>query len=222
MRQADESARAHQVEPVRILPVPLTGEIAVLFCGPLAGLLVHRQQGRPIACPGEGSCPTATHRGRTLYYGYAPVRAWRPQRGDWAAVVLEATEHLEELLRGRTLRGELWLLARATDRKRTGPVGGVYLETRPEAEVPPPFDVRPALARLYHTTELALGVANPLPARVVIPPAQLAPPPGADRFGLADPPRPTPAHADSLRRIAPHGMAAAAGLRPERNGHEKR
>lgn len=219
--QSDDPARAHQLEAVRILPVPLTGEIAVLFCGPLAGLLVHRVQNRPVACPDPGSCPECKRRGRTLYYGYAAVRTWRPHRGDWAAAVLEATEHLEELLRGRTLRGELWLLARATDRKRTGPVGGVYLETRPEAEVPPPFDVRPALARLYHTTELALGVANPLPAKVLIPPAQLAPPPGAERFGLSEPPRPTEAHADALRRLAPHGMRAAAGVRPGRNGHEK-
>lgn len=200
----------------------MAGEIAVLFCGPLEGLLVHRFQGRPLGCPGEESCPTAVHRARTLWYGYAPARVWRPLQQDWAAGVVEITEALEELLRSRHLRRELWLLHRHNQRKKTGPVSGVLLETRAEEDTPAPFDVRPALYRLYHTNTLNLGVANPLPAKVVLPAVRLPPPPSAESFGLAEAPRPSPANAEALRRLAPRGLAAAAKEASERNGHEKR
>lgn len=218
----DQSAPTHERrEAVRIVSVPLAGEIAVLFCGPLAGLLVHRFQGRPVGCPGEGSCPTAHHRSRTLWYGYAPARVWRAQQQDWAACVIEVTEALEELLHGRQLRGELWMLQRDTQRKKTGPVTGVYLETRADQDTPPPFDLAPALYRLYHTNALALGVPNPVPAKVVLPVARLAPPPGPEAFGLAEPPRPAAMDLESLRRLAPRGLAAAAREAGERNGREK-
>lgn len=209
-------------EAVRILPVPLTAELAVLFCGAYTGLLVHRHQGRPHACPGEGSCPLQVHRSRTLWYGYAPVHAWRPQQEDWMAAVLEITEALEEVLHGRKLRGEVWLLQRATTKKKTGPVGGVLLETRDDVATPEAFDVRTPLCLCYHTTNLQLGVANPMPRKLVMPARKLAPPPGPGAFGLAEPPRPTESQADALRRIAPRGLNAAAIERAGRNGHEKR
>lgn len=221
MHRSDSAPSGAPREAVRIVSVPLAGEIVVLFCAPLEGLLVHRVQGRPVACPGEGSCAPGVHRGRTLYYGYAPVRVWRARDESWVAAVLEVTEHLEELLRGRTLPGELWLLRRECERKKTGPCVGVFLETRAAADTPPPFDVRPALCRLYHTTELALGVGNPIPARVHLPKLSLSPPPGAEAFGLSDPPRPSEADAEALRRVAGRRMRKEWDALPRGNGHEK-
>jgi hypothetical protein len=220
--QGEPAPTAEPREAVRIVPVPLTGEIAVLFCGPYEGLLVHRHQGRPYGCPGEESCPLAVHRSRTLWYGYAPVHLWRPQRDDWLPGVLEITEALDELLRDRRLRGELWMLQRSLGKKKTGPVTGVLLETREDVATPPPFDVRTPLFRLYHSTALQLGVGNPLPRKLVMAAQRLAPPPTPGAFGLAEAPTPTPATADALRRLAPHGLRATLGKTPGGNGHEKR
>lgn len=208
-------------EVVRIVPVPIAHPIVVLFAGPVEGLLVHRHQSRPHACPGEASCPPTVHRARTLWYGYAPVYVWRTGREDWAAGILEVTEALEEVLRGRDLRGELWMLERSTAKRKTGPVGGVLLERRDDVATPPPFDIRAPLHRLYHTTELLLGVGNPLPRKLVMEPARLAPPPSPEAFGLAEPPRPTESQAESLRRIAPQGAGRLFRQGAGRNGHEK-
>lgn len=191
---------------VRIVPVPLAGPLVVLFAAALQGLLVHRHQSRPHACPGEASCPPVIHRSRTLWYGYAPVYVWRTGRDDWHAGVLEVTEALEEVLRGRQLRGELWMLERSAARRKTGPVSGVLLEQRGDVATPAPFDIRAPLQRLYHTTDLALGAENPLPRKLVMAAVKLAPPPGPEAFGLAEAPRPRESQAEALRRIAPQGL----------------
>jgi hypothetical protein len=209
-------------EAVRIVSVPLAGELAVLFCGPIEGLLVHRYQGRGWGCPGEESCLPVVHRSRTLYYGYAPAHVWRPRQEDWCPGVLEITEALEELLRGRRLVGEVWLLQRQTTKKKTGPVGGVLLECKDPGVTPPAFDIRAPLYRLYHSTTLQLGVPNPLPRKLLLPPVKMDPPPGPAAFGLAEAPTPGENQAEALRRLAPRGLDAAAAEATRRNGHEKR
>lgn len=209
-------------EVVRIVSVPLAGELAVLFCGPIEGLLVHRHQGRPWGCPGEESCLPAIHKARTLYYGYAPAHVWRPRQEDWLPAVLEITEALEEVLRGRRLAGEVWLLQRQTTKKKTGPVSGVLLEVKDAGITPPAFDIRAPLYRLYHTTTLHLGVANPLPRKLLLPTVKMPPPPGPEAFGLAEAPAPSERQAEALRRLAPRGLDAAAAEATRRNGHEKR
>jgi hypothetical protein len=200
------SERALQV--VRILAVPRAEGLCVLFCGPYQGLLTHYLQGRSWGCPGPEKCPTNVHRARTLWKGYAPVRAWNATQDHWFPGVLEITEALEETLRGRRLAGEVWMLHRENDRKKSGPIAGVLLETRPPSPLSAPFDIRPPLCRMYHSLDLELGVPNPLPAKVTAPIAlgERPPLPAAPQAAEVSPP--TPQQLQKLRRLA--GMPGAA------------
>jgi hypothetical protein len=84
-------------------------------------------------------------------------------------VVLEVTESLEETLRGRELRGEVWALSRTEERGRSSPVVGIYCETVADRTLSEPFDVTPVLLRLFHVNALNLGTRNPTPPRVLLP-----------------------------------------------------
>lgn len=154
-------------EAVRVIPVPPTGLLTVLVCGPLVGILTHwraGRRGRSMPCPGHEACPPNLHRVGATWYGYAPARVFEGARQLWRPAVLEITESLEELWRGRDLAGQVWGLMRE---KSGGRVEALYLESRVDELLTSTFDVRPAVARMYHTGEIKWGVANPTPPRVM-------------------------------------------------------
>jgi hypothetical protein len=80
--------------------------------------------------------------------------------------VIQATSNLEEQLRGRPIRGEVWELTRTWRKDKRGPVTGAYLLTLPEEELTPGRDVKPVLQRVFATEDVSLDQKNPNPPRV--------------------------------------------------------
>ena len=172
--------------PVKVRSVPLAPPITVKFLGPLRGMLTHWQRGHSVPCDGPEKCPSSIHRSGTFFKAYAPVEEWISHLGRWRPFVLEATAHLEEYLRGRLLRGEVWLLSRDEGEKATRAVLAAYLETIPEVEVSPAFDILPVLQRLFNRLDLLLDVPNPTPRPVVL--GDVAAPPPHIPTDLLPPP----------------------------------
>lgn len=162
----------HSASAVRVLSVPAGPPVVVRFLDKLSGLLTHHNGKKPFDCKGEGKCPAGLHRLRLIYKGYSPVELWDPAQQLWIPTVLEVTEHLEEMLRARSLRGEVWLLSRGENAKPNSPVKGLFCERQLSAKVSKPFDMLPVLLRLYHTDSLLLGASNPLPPKVMLQPVQ--------------------------------------------------
>ena len=135
----------------------------------IGGILTHWHGGCSQVCAGDGACPPALHRLKSVWKGYTPVQVWEPQRSRWVPWVLEITEALEHDLRGTIERGQVWELSRLppTKRKRF-PVVGVLLEQPGCKGLRPAFDIRPVLYRLFHVTDLTLDVANPMPAPLIL------------------------------------------------------
>jgi len=152
---------------VRVLSVPADNPICIRFLGECKGLDTHWQKGRTIPCSGNGDCPISLHRLGIIWRGYAPAEVWEPAPRLWRSVVLEVTESLEETLRGRMLRGEVWALSRTEERGRSSPVVGIYCETVREANLSETFDILPVLLRLFHVPALHLGTRNPTPPRLM-------------------------------------------------------
>jgi len=157
---------------VQVLSVPDNLPIIVRFLGPVLGLETHWRSGRSIPCPGPGDCPSTIHRTGTIWKGYAPVEAWEPANRHWRSWVLEVTESLEEQLRGRDLRGEVWILSRIRKHGKADPINAVYSERFPEEKLSKCFEIHPVLIRLFHVSELRLGACNPLPPKVMIEPVK--------------------------------------------------
>jgi hypothetical protein len=143
-----------------------------------------------------------------VWKGYAPCRHWDNRLTRWSPAVLEVTECLEETLRGRSLTGEVWLLSREGGRKRSGKVCGAFMERKQDPQLVATFDVRPPLFRLYHTTELALGIANPLPPKLVLPQVDLPGPAIPDQAAPPAPAKPTAEQLEKLRLFTRRGAAA--------------
>lgn len=213
MPRSGDGPRAES-QAVTILSVPAAEPVVVCFAGPIVGLITHHHSGRSYGCPGEEDCPSTLHRSRTLWKGYAPCRTWAVRLERWCPAVLEVTECLEETLRGRHLAGEVWMLTREGARRRSGKVLGAYLERKRDEELLEPFDVRQPLYRLYHTLELRLGVANPLPAKLVLPAISAAGPTLPTAARPADIPSVTEAQREALRKLASRGTAASANGQP--------
>lgn len=200
---------------VRVVSVPRNRPLAVLFCGPVRGMLTHWHQARSWCCPGEQLCPPSLHRARTVWKGYAPVRVWDAAAKRWAAHVLEVTEALDELLRPHVLPGQVWLLAREESHKKSGPVTGSYVERRTEAELTMPFDILPPLGRMYASAHVLLDVPNPVPPKLVLPEVDGQGPalPGAQQ--LAPEAEPTAADRAKTKKILTEAMR---GFKPGQNG----
>lgn len=168
-----QSARERQgssssSSPVEVLSVPVNVPVTVRFLGPIYGLDTHWRNGRTVPCDGDGDCPSSIHRTTLIWKGYAAVQAWEPGGRVWRPYVLEVTEALEEILRQRELRGEVWTLSRKQDRGKTDPVRGVFNEKLPEGKFSKEFDITPVLQRLFHRIKLNLGKCNPLPPKVML------------------------------------------------------
>lgn len=154
--------------PVHVLSVPENIPVTVRFLAGYQGLDTHWRSGRTIPCPGPDECLSSMHKSGIIWKGYAPVEAWEELGRLWVPFVLEVTESLEEQLRGRDLRGEVWTLFRVQKNGRTDPVAGIYCERLAEGKLSPAFDVKPVLLRLFHVSELRLGRANPLPPKIML------------------------------------------------------
>lgn len=162
--------------PVQVLSVPVNLPVCVRFLGPVLGLDTHWRSGRTIPCPGPDECPVSLHRTALIWKGYGPVEAWESSCRHWRSFVLEVTESLEEDLRGRDLRGEVWQLHRMQKSGKTDPVAGIFCERLPEHSLSKTFDIVPVLLRLFHVPRLTLGTRNPMPPKVVIEPVEGNPP----------------------------------------------
>jgi hypothetical protein len=155
--------------PVRILSVPSGQVIPVLFLSGYDGLDTHHTREQPVPCEGPGVCSYCKRKVGIIWKGYAPVLAWDQVRGLWHPFVLEITEALEELLRGRELRGEVWHLFREGKGKRNDLLTGLFAERKTGSIVIEPFDYLNVLLRCYHVSSLRMGRPNTMPARVVLP-----------------------------------------------------
>jgi hypothetical protein len=109
---------------------------------------------------------------RTIWKAWAPAAHLDEATNLWWPIVLEITEHLDELLHGRILRGEVWAISRPGTGKKSDPLTGIFLMKNHEESLRPAFDVKPILLRCYHVQELLLGIPNPIPPRVVLPPSE--------------------------------------------------
>lgn len=221
---AAPSERAPQSEVARVVTVPSNDSLTVLFSGPPLGILAHWIGKRNKACPGLAECPATIHRIAPTWYGYAPVRLWDPGRGAWVGHVLEVTESLEEQLRGLDLVGSVWVLARAPGKKRGARVEGIFVERRSEPALLAHFDVRPAVQRLYHTSEIYFGVRNPTPPKVMIEVAECAGPNLPKDSGQASEPPVTPEQKARLAQLAGkrlHRRAEDLAGEASPNGHPR-
>lgn len=153
---------------VRIVNVPSSAPLIVRFLGNYHGMNLHWHSGRTEACLGAGACPPSTHRSRLIWRAYAAVEAHNAQTRKWTPAVLEVTESLDEFLRNRALRGEVWYLLREPGKGKTAPVLGRQLDMRPPDVLRPAFDFSPILRRIFRLAALPEHVPNPFPARVIL------------------------------------------------------
>ena len=201
-------------EAVRVLVVPRHGTVTVCFAGPIVGLLTHWHNGHSWGCRGPDRCNPTAHRARTIWKGYAPVRCWESPRALWVAYTLEVTAVLDEQLRGRELPGEVWELAREAGKRKQAPCRGSFVGVRDEAALLAAFDIRPSLFRMYDTTDLDLGIANPLPPKTLVAAVAVAGPPSAAPPDKPTAPPPRPEQYAELRRFA----STLGGKQHEGNG----
>jgi hypothetical protein len=158
-------------DPVRVLRLEDDQAVTVRFLGGYEGTLTHWVQGHSIPCIGEAQCPLSVHRARTLWKGYAPVEWWSEGQRVWYPAVLEITEGLEEVLRGRSLRGEVWHLTRPKVRRESNPVLGAFCERVDATALPAAFSLLAVVERFFHPLPVVLGAKNPLPAPVRVEPS---------------------------------------------------
>src|SRR6266567_598198 len=159
---------SHGGSPVQVLSVPENLPIVVRFLGPYRGLVVHWKSGRSEPCDGPGECNASLHRLPPIWKGYAPVEQWDGPAKLWRPAALEVTGNLEEVLRDRELRGEVWTLLRRTKKGKTDPVQGVFCERLSDNKLSAFFDVVPVLLRLFNRTSLRLDVPNFTAPKVIL------------------------------------------------------
>lgn len=189
------------LSPVKVISVPQGTGIYVKFLGNLRGLLTHWKSGRTVPCSGDDTCPITLHRTAKIFKAYAAVLEWRPDVQRWRPAVLEATANLEEYLRGRKLRGEVWILAREKEKEKTSPVKGAYVETVIEPSLQDEFAIEDVLCRLFNVNCLNLGVPNPLPKKIVLQDVLDPPPPVPLDFQAEAPQPEDPAERAKVREL---------------------
>ena len=153
---------------VRLIRAPKAGVITCTFLGPYLGSLEHWDKKRTLPCLGD-ECPPIRHHLRQVYYAYAPVEVWLGPAQAWAAAVFQLTSNLEELLRGRNLRGETWSFMRTREGDANSEVTGVFLDHQTLELIPREFDVKRILLRITKEDFPLLGIKNNTPERVAMP-----------------------------------------------------
>lgn len=159
---------------IRVLRVEKASKIVVrTLSNRYGGCFTHYTKDGSKYCPGRDDCNY--HRLDRVWKGYACVEKYEQTSNLWLPFVLEITEALEQDLRGRWQRGQVWQLERdapATAKKKP-PVRGKLIEECNPDTFPPAFNLQPVLLWLYRVHEVRLDHENPMPARV-----RLAPSPG--------------------------------------------
>jgi hypothetical protein len=156
------------LHPVRILKVPLGALVTVRFLGPIRGLPTHYFQRHTVPCRGDKECPPGPHKQRAVWKYYGAVEAWINDAACWRPAVIEATEHLEEVLHGRELRGEIWMLTRDGTSSKRSVMSGTFCQRLSDAQLSLEFDVEPILLRFFRVERLLLGLPSPVPPRVFL------------------------------------------------------
>jgi len=186
---------------LELTSVPQEGSITVIFLANSIGVNIHWPRRTPVPCPGHVHCKTDVHRSRTVWKGYAAVEIWRPKpHADWCPTVLEITERLDELLKGRDYRGEVWSLFRQSGRQGHAEVTGHLLQTRASDSCRDPFRVEGVVQRIYRTPHIDFGAESPLPPRVFLAPSQMDPPPTTGTEHQSNDRPPTEAEKQEFRR----------------------
>jgi hypothetical protein len=154
-------------KPVHVLRVDSGAPAIVLFLGPLMGHMEHWVSRGTLPCYGERDVCMNHAKGRLLFYAYAAVLWHDVRTGKPDPWILQATACLEEQLRGRDLRGEVWCLTRDPEAGKNGELSGQFVEKRKPDNLPAEFDIIAPLKRMFQVRKLNIPVANPNPARVV-------------------------------------------------------
>jgi hypothetical protein len=157
--------------PIRVESPKPKEALVVAFLGQYGGLDTHYYQRRSVACLGDEDCNPSFHRSRRIWKGYAPVQRWDILTSLWHQCVLEITEGVEHLLRGRDLRGEVWIFSRE-GQKRNGVVTAVYSEKMELGALSPSFDLLTVMRRFYHSMLIELDSPNMLPPKTYHTPAR--------------------------------------------------
>jgi hypothetical protein len=162
---------------LRVWSAPKDGTKSyVRFLTDYSGLLVHRKNGPARACPGYDLCPTAEHRGPTLWYGYAAGEVWSVSDQEYKPYAIEITERLAEFLTDKGLRGQVWEIFRVIIKEGKTEVQGILNDVQDEADLPEAFPFQSPVCRVYHTSAMQWGVAPPLPPRIAVIPSKGKPP----------------------------------------------
>ena len=162
------------------------------------------QSGRSFYCSPRDCKLCCSDRNRT-WKGYFAGEVYDTVKRWWVPFCVELTEAVELDLRHRFGRGQTWTFSRAAQvSKKKTPVKAVLLEERDPAAMPPAFDFLPVLRTLYHTTEIELDVASPVPDRIYVEPTA-GDAPGARQKVETGPTDvrvcgPKPSIADAMRR----------------------
>jgi len=203
-------------QPVKIFSIKHNDPTSVRFLGPIAGLVTHWQSGRSEVCEGD-NCPAARHKCRSVFKAFGPVEVWDRIDEVWRPEVLEVTENLEEILRGRDLRGEVWLLTRPYVKGNSDPVNGQLLEKLDPRTLRKAFDIVPILTRNFRPVhKLLLGACNPNPPRVYLEPSTGAPPKLPADLIPDEPRPPSPAEQKKIKEML--AELRGTGTRKEKDG----
>lgn len=185
-----ESSSLGAGKPVRIFRVPAGTFAEVLTLSPhYGGCFVHwvkgerGKKGHSAYCRPE-DCPPDRHRRERAWKGYAPCLLSRPADKLLEPIVLEITSSCELDFRGRWARGQWWKLEHKPESKtKNEPIAATLIGALAPANVPPAFDFRNVLLHVFHEETISLGIANPMPPRVVV----AATPYRADLFKVLKP-----------------------------------
>lgn len=206
-----------RLRPVEILSVKDDQSCVVRFLGGYSGTILHYLGWNYAPCkePDE-VCPASIHTKRKLWRGWSPVEQWDDVAGVWWPMVLEITEYLEEILRGRSLRGEVWGISRPKVKKTGSPVVGVFVERQPQESLRKPFEIKSVLLRAYHVDDMQLGKPNPVPPKLILGPTE-----GERPIALVEQQREEerPPGPEEKKRL--QDLIASLGGKPSRNGNGK-
>jgi hypothetical protein len=130
--------------------------------------VTRKPRGSSKYCRPDG-CPPDRHKCERYWKGFAACLLYRHADKIMEPIVLEITEHCELDLRGRWGRGQWWRLDHKAGAKgKHEPITARFLGQAPVDAVSPAFDFRAVLMHVFHEEAIDLGVANPLPPRVVM------------------------------------------------------
>ena len=135
-----------------------------------------KKKGRSFPCAGDEECRSCKTGVAYVSKWYAPVLLYSAPEEAWVQWVLEVSENLFLVLRGRDLRGEEWRLYREGERGPRNPIFGTFLVQASEAELTEPCDVDAVLRAFYRVQTLPRPGESRIPMRPTSAPVKGRPP----------------------------------------------